>query len=631
MSRELQDKLGSQYKAAQDAQTTVRSSWDDREIISLARLSNSDQNKRKSRISTGDASTIALERSGRVVAQLPTGKIRPASEMDEANASVVNLTLERYVYPNANDQFDLPTKLFLTDYLADIYGGIDVLSYWRVDDEYVGPDFQILLPRNVFWQAGKTSKSSAEYVFVSTTVSKSYLEDKKQYKTWKSDAINRVLKQVEDGAAKPTKKNDGNRISANESRQNSTASWGDTQEFELVTRYQRGKKGKWTTFLPDFDNEIVRDIPNPDPTGRIPVFRKEPLLPMIDSIYGQGSIERGESLQKGIDSTVNLTHDSLKYQLFPITKYNGSVVSRSTMKWQPGAFWNMSRLDAVETHQFNNTLNTFLPTYQFLKGALLNQNGTTDTRIAQGDAGPDYGKTPDAIKKQNQRESTFDRMSRDRFESFYSQLIEHWITLLATKQEKPIEFFIYDEEIERIKALSSSKITVAENKGAKQSADGTIQEGSAKLTLKANALKGQYRFIVDTGSSMLQDDAEQHERLSEILLTVLKIGPEQLNAALARENKEISLSGLMKRWVITGGAKDWDEIIKDISMGSMGQMPGVDQAMPQTMPQAQAPMQPMPQQMPQFSQPMPQEYTPSPDTLAALQAIEQAGGIFNGQ
>ena len=314
-SKDLRDQLSKQLTSAKNAVTTVRSSWNDRENLAFTKLANADQNTRKSRIREGSLSTIVLERSARTVAQLPSGKVRPTSKADEGNCRIIEMAIQRYVIPNANDQYPLQTKLFLIDFFSDVYGGLDVLSYWRVDDEYVGPDCQILTPRNCFWQAGKTSSQKAEYVFVSTFVSKDWLLKKKKLKNWNAGAIDRVLKQVKDNGAKPTAREDVDRKSTNDVDKNTTQDFGDTTEFELVTKYERGKNGHWISFLPDYENEIIRDIKNPDPSGKLPVIRKEPILPMLDSIQGQGAIERGESLQKAIDSLLNLTHDGVKYAI----------------------------------------------------------------------------------------------------------------------------------------------------------------------------------------------------------------------------------------------------------------------------------------------------------------------------
>jgi hypothetical protein len=641
----LKETLGKQYKAAQDGVETVRASWYERELIALTKLSNADQKTRKSRISIGDLSTIVLERSGRTVAQLPSGKVRAASKVDEGNTRIIELALQRYVLPNANDQFPMSVKMFLVDYLSDVYGGLDVLSYWRIDDEYVGPDCMILNPRSVFWQAGKGNHQQAEYVFVSTFVTAKWLEDKKKLSTWNSQNINKVLKQAkESGSAKPTSREDSQRKSANDQIKNSTASWGDTQEFELVTKYERGNKGRWISFLPDYDCEVIRDIENPDESGRIPVIRKLPQLPFIDSIYGQGAIERGESLQKTLDSVTNLTHDGIKYSIYPIQKYNGSLVKRSTLKYQPGAFWNMSDLSAVEPYTTGNTaLNTFLPIQQFLTAKMLNQNGTTSTQISETDQIPGYGKTPEAIKSQQARESTMDRLSRDRLEAFYGELIEHWIGLLTTKQEAPLEFYVYDEEINELRSMGAD---VDVNKGAKTRTDMDGEEkivfGTGKLTIPKGKLKGHYKYIVDTGSSMLKDDSEEHEKLGEVLMTLLKIGPDQINQWLAQEGQSISLAALLKRWIITGGAKDWDEIIQDapqdMGMGidpmtgqpidPMQAQMAQEQAMQQQMMQEQAMQQQMMAQQPpqQPMQPMGQ-YQPDPFTEQIVQQIKQQGGF----
>jgi len=49
---------------------------------------------------------MQIERSNRVMAQLMTGKFKNMSKDDEASTKLMNMTVERYVLPNANSQFD---------------------------------------------------------------------------------------------------------------------------------------------------------------------------------------------------------------------------------------------------------------------------------------------------------------------------------------------------------------------------------------------------------------------------------------------------------------------------------------------------------------------------------------------
>ena len=640
------DKLGKQFSAAKDAQQIVRARWNDRELLALTKLANADQTNRKSRISLGDLSTIVLERSGRTVAQLPSGKIRPASKMDEINCKVLELVISRYAIPNANDQFPMPIKLFLIDFLSDVYGGLDVLSYWQITDDYIGPNCQILSPRDVFWQAGKRNKRKAD-CFVSTFQSGKWLKEMRDVSTFDKKAIDEVLSQIKEDGAKPSAREDSTRMTANDTLKNTTASWGDTVEIEVVTKYERGKDGHWVTFLPDYENKIIRDIKNPDPT-RFPVISKESQLPQIDSVNGQGAFERGESLQKTLDSFTNLTHDGLKFSVYPVQKYVGTNVQRSTLKYQAGAFWNVKQMDDVGVHhQGSDAINTFMPIQQFLSTKMLNQNGTTSTQVSTSDQMSGFGKTPEALKAQGARESTMDRLSRDRLESFWGELMEDWIAMLTSKQEKPLEFYIYDDEINMLK--DAKGIDVEVNKGAKEIQKGEETRyvfGSAKVTVPKGKLKGKYKYLVDTSSSMLKDDNEEHERLGEIMLTALKVGPDAINAELAKENKSFSLGETFKRWIIAGGVKDWDEIITDAP-----QQPQVDpmqqQMMQQGMPQSQPPVMPLmgqpqmpPQQMPPMQQqpmvqpmqsqgPPIQDFQPSPETqqlLAQIQGSNPFGG-----
>jgi hypothetical protein len=324
------------------------------------------------------------------------------------------------------------------------------------------------------------------------------------------------------------------------------------------------------------------------------------------------------------------------------------------LKYQPGAFWNVKAMDDVGTHHYGgDAINTFMPIQQFLSTKMLNQNGTTSTQVSSSDQMAGFGKTPEALKAQGARESTMDRLSRDRLESFWGELMEDWISMLTNKQEKPIEFYVYDDEINYLKDAKSVDIQV--NDGAKEVAQGEETKytfGSAKVTVPKGKLAGQYKYLVDTSSSMLKDDNEEHDRLGEIMLTALKVGPDAINAELAKENKQFSLGETFKRWIISGGIKDWDEIISDApaqpqvdpmqaQMMQQQAMQPTPQGMPPMTPQGQPAPAPMPMAQPQPQMPMQgqqlpptQNYQPSPETMQLIQQIQQNNpfaGVNNGQ
>jgi hypothetical protein len=564
------EQLSKQFAAAKNALTEVSSNWDGRELIAYGKLSGSTQGV-KSRISTGDLSSMLWERAARVAAQTPTGKIKPVLESDEDNAQKLQLTIENYVIPNSKHPFIIDNRLWVFN--SYIYAQMPRLAYWRVEDDYVGPDSMLLNPRNVFIQAGKTSVYDAEYVFVSTMVSRQWLEDKKNQPGWKKTAINRILEQTKEGAARPAAKDDANRQTALDPSRNSNEQ-GDTQEFEVITKYAAGKKAYWCTFLPDYDNEIIREIPNRLPSGRIPIAWKQ-TMPLITSAYGVSDVERGESIQKTIDSFVNLAHEGAKYNVFPIHKYKKGSVQRASLKWQPGAFWSMSNPNEdVQIHQVGqNNLQSFTSVYQFLKSAQLNLFGSSDTMISSDAGNPSFGKTPEALKQQSDREYTRDRWDRDMYEQAHGDLIELYIEMILANNEVPLEFYVEDDDIGK-----ANRIGVAQDA---RDANGMVKKrGRAKVVIDPKELEGQYRFTVDPGTSVMKEDSEEHERLTSVLSFALQIGPDALDQLLAQSNKRFDFGELFESWLKTSGISNPQEIIDDLNAQQSG-VPTMQAPMPE--------------------------------------------------
>jgi hypothetical protein len=555
------------------------------------------------------------ERASRVGGQTPSGKLRSANEAEEDIADIIDLTLNNYVYPNSNTQYPFLIKNRLWVFNSYIYADMPMLAYWRVDDEYVGPDCMLLNPRNVFIQAGKSSTYDAEYVYVSTFVSKSWLESKKKLPGWSKAGIDRVLRAIKDGA-KPAAKSDSNRQTAIDPSRNSDEQ-GSTSEIEIVTKYARGKKGHWVTFCPDYDNEILRDITNRLPSGKIPVIWKH-TMPLITSSYGVGEVERGESLQKATDSFVNLAHDGAKYNVYPIHKYISGEVQRSTLRWEPGAFWGMENLNSVQTHSVGSqNLDSFIRIYQFLKSAQLNLFGSSDTMISQSDGNPSFGKTPQALQQQEQRQGTRDRWDRDMYETAYGELVELFVEMLIANNDVPIEFYVHNEDVNRARSMGLTGESEEELNKPKP---------AVRVKIPASKFKGQYRFIIDMGSSMVKDDLAEHQRATELLMLLLQIGPDNINQMLMAEKKRLNIGELIEKVIKTSSLKDAEQIIKELSEEELMQLQA-------PMDGGTAPPQGTPQGQPPAPNPYRQQMTEAmyqiqdPENRALAEQLAQMGGL----
>jgi hypothetical protein len=114
-----------------------------------------------------------------------------------------------------------------------------------------------------------------------------------------------------------------------------------------------------------------------------------------------------------------------------------------------------------------------------------------------------------------------------------------------------------------------------------------------KVFVKKTALRGKYQYMVDPGTSVEADDSTEHQALTEILTTV--ISNPQIAQMVADNGKgyQVMIGELFKKWMISSGTKDWDDVLKPLAeAGMQGQVEGIeDPSMQPQMPQQSAPQQ----------------------------------------
>ncbi len=564
-SAPMEQQIGSEYQAAFDALTTIRSTWDDKEAILISRLNDSVSPQFKSRVTDSRLSTIVWERSARVMAQLPSGDVQALTRADQGKNLLMGLVLQRYIEPHANSQWDLLTKLRMWDLYSMVYGTMPMLVDYRISDDYIGPDCWLISPRSWVPQPGKVSIQDSEYTFIDSWVSVQWLNTRLDLSGWDKAKLGEVIDKAKEGGNTKDQV-DGNKRSLVERSRFSTfpKETGPAAQVRITTKYESGADGHWVTFAPDFDNAILRDIPNPHKNGRIPVVLKH-CFPLMDSIIGLGDFERGKTLQFAMDSLINLYMDGVKMSIFPPMLVNaGNVAAMSSLKYQPAARWLVNGPNAIERFDVSPSgLNTFQSTYQFLSGSLLNQNGTTDTTTTvQNTSDPQMGKTPQALAQQQSRESARDNWDRYMMEKSVEELYERFINLLSINQEKPINLHVFDKEIEQINKAGFDDVMDVFDSGQ-----------AAKVTITKKVLGGvDYTYTVDDSSTMQSDQAKEHATLTEVIQAFT--GNPMLSYMLRNEGKEVHLGVAVERWLQSSGVADADAIVTDIPQEQPGQQQG---------------------------------------------------------
>lgn len=646
MDKDKIKQIGDEYTTDKAAIQTIVDTFDEKESMLISKVE--DSMSFKSKVTDSRLSTIIWERAGRVMGQLPTGMVKALSVKDKGKSTLMDIILQRYIQPNANSQFSHLTKLRMWDLYSMVYGVMPMMYDYRIDDDYVGPDCWLIPIRNWIPQKGKLTMQDSDYCHVVNYVSVRWLQTKLKAKNgdWEKTALKYIIESAKEGSKMQKESRDESYVE-NDRDQKSQGSKGKASQVKIVTRYEAGSDGRWIMFCPDYENKIIRDIANPHKNGKIPIVLKY-CFPLVDSIYGLGDFERGKTLQYAMDSLINLYLDGVKMSVFPPTIMNPNGIVASSVKYSPGARWLENIPNSIRPYNTNpQGLSTFQSTYQFLIGSILNQNGTTDTAASSDSTSdPGFGKTPQALKLLQARENTRDNWDRFMMEQSVEELYDGFVNLVASKQPKPINLDLFDDEIDLIKAMHPDVSEIL-----KESESGSY----AILTISKDDIGDiKYKYYIDANSTNRKDDVAQSEALTNLLVVVSKIPG--LSQELAKNGLKYNVGEHIKKIFSTSGVEGYDKILigmtqEEISntemenQGNMNQPPQIaggagGDVTPPAMAEPQAPQQPMQQPMPQvpgadMQQPMqpmpPQGAVPMNPQIQDPEIARIANQLFGGQ
>lgn len=536
-------------EAAYNALTQKRQLWTEYEKIFHNELADSISGSTKSQVFDPKLSTMVLEREARVMAQLPTGKVRAISRNDKFGEKLMNLTLDKYVTPNANSQFDLLTKYRMTDRYSNIYGNFFGFVDWRVDKNgYVGPDYWMLNIRDVFPQVGAVSIEDSDYIIVRTWQPLSYFENLLKNKDFKN--ISQVITKLKN---KSKVKESDDKDARQETDYPSDQPAKNSSYFEVLSMYERDK---WTDYVTDADL-VIREMDNPHDNHELPVVCKYS-IPLLSDIFGMGDFERGKSMQYTLNSLWNLYLDGVKVSIFPPTLINKDYVADlNSIKWSAAAKWLVKGNGGVDQAARTMNLspqgqNTFNNVYQIVTSSLLNMMGTTNTAVSS-QVDPGFGKTPEALKQQSARENSRDNVDRFYMERFLTDVNRKFVNLLSKKMPDSVAVRMFPDDIEQ---LAKDFPEIEENK--------MYNPKKGKLNISKKLLGDViYDYEIVSGSTYALDQKEQQQNLL-MLLDLFTKNP-MLMDSLKQEGKEVKLDQIVNRILVNSGIQDYEKIVEDIN------------------------------------------------------------------
>lgn len=554
-------------QSAEDYLRTKRGLWTEYENILHGYLNDDISGKTRSEMFDPKLPTIALDRSARVMSQLPTGKVRGISKNDKGAEELMNLIHDKYIIPNANAQFDFLTKSRMVNLYSNVYGNFFTLIDWDVKPNgYVGPDLWLVPIRNVFPQVGAVSIEDSDYIIIRSWKPKSYFENLKKEKGYKN--VGKILDALEEtSGSKDTRDQDQKSARENVDFPDEKAAK-KSGFYEVLSMYERDR---WVDYSVDAQMEF-RDIENPHEDGDLPVKCKYS-IPLLDDFMGMGDFERGKPMQYGINSLWNLYLDAVKVSIFPPVLVDEDRVSdMSSVKWAAAAKWLMKNGGAVNGARSLQLspqgISTFNQVYGSMNASLLNMFGTTDTTTTP-DTDPGFGKTPQALKMQAVRENARDTVDRFYQERWLTSVGKKMINLVSKKMSSSIAVRLFGDEIEKLENIYPE-------------VNEMFDEDKGKLTVPKDKFgKMIWDYEIVPGSTFAADKDKQQQSLLELFTIVtkdLQVNPQTgevtspLLQAMKKEQKSVMFGELITRIVNNAGTQDWDKIIIDTKDDIKGKM-----------------------------------------------------------
>jgi hypothetical protein len=572
--------------------------------------------------------TMLTEKTSRILANKPEGRLIPRNGGDELKAKINNELLS-FQWDDNERASEIPMlgKWALMDQNTRKYGASFALCTWRWQRQierigqpfgkdtkeqgkaityFDGPDFRPWNNRDVLHNPSYSTIKN--WIQLRDYMTLNDLEDIND--TARSKPIYENLDILRDKLSNVSSKGLDTR-SQNYWMKNLTVKglqdWlGLDPSFKVIEIVTEYRPDRWITFAPKH-GLILRDIPNPYKHQQIPVVMLK-YYPIDEDLYGLSEIEPVEKLQKAINALVCQYLDAINMNLYTPLKVNPVNVQMHTLEFGPGKKWLMNNpsADVIPHTQSSAGIAEFTQTYKFLVGAM--QEALGETSAATSNLNPNSPqKTATEINALNVA-----RSARDNFNLLYLGEALKKQMMFWVKMNQQFMFSSADnsEKQKIIQIIGKDAIRYFQNEGL--DAYGLDQESIDLLTNKSMVgtnvspqslskplfpvkvggdtlpklttegggslghliiepgdLAGDYDFVPDVGSMGDMAPQDRLNMMNSALTMTTAVYPRTgarigVNAAMYNEGKRIKATELFTDFMEQSGFHDADRYIESV-------------------------------------------------------------------
>lgn len=453
------------------------------------------------KVTDGTLAGLIQETPKRIIQQIPTGKV--VSDDDWLNL-VAGFILEHEVLPNANAVASLIQKCWTLTSKALTYGAQPVFTQFMQRGEYFGTDFTLPYVKDVLLEPGKLSDRDSCIVFLRSW----YLPSQIDGIIAKEEMLQ---KNAKDRGEKYTSPWNLTKLAAlkdeksQKDQQSMTAFERANNQMnngfiEIVHCFQEGIGAYFYSFSPR-TKETVRRKVNKDPRGKIPISYMYANIDMSNPL-GRGSVELSGGMQNLLDSEVQSYQYMRALLMNPPLEVHGNV-NTAAFKYAPKAIWKLGAdpQNSVKPVQLStSSLESFPNNYGLIKSQILQLNAGGGDTTTSADSGNVSSKTPQGVKLAEAKLGVSDNYMRKNFEDCFEEVCETMINLWFAERSGVQELQLDDDTAAKLKELQPDAVN-----------DKNV------IRIDYDTETPKLKFKVDASTSSMKDDADERDRLIELL------------------------------------------------------------------------------------------------------------------
>lgn len=559
----------------------------------------------------------------RVVPKDLSGAPRALDRDDEWINEFARIEWEKNIVPNANTQAPFERKWKDAVRKAAIYGAVPLITLITERGNYNGADFIVAYPQDVALEPGKVSDYDSDVIYWDIYFTDSQIkqliknykaeakaakaEGRESYNTWNLEGLKALLKDA-----------------GEQERETQDSPKGLTDRAvkrggkKVTMCFNRGVGSMFYGYAPSID-KVVREYPNPDPTGDIPVHYLYCYQDFVNP-YGIGIVKLAGGTQNVLDYMRQADVLATQIGIRPPVLITGdtSETDLESMVYAQDALWFAGKAQVARQELGNNVYSELPNRMSMYKSSLNALAPMGDTTVSATAGDPLQSKTPAGVKQAQMSLSIDDEDFKDNLFITYEAVAKSMInTHFANKQGSDI---VRLNESERERIFKSAPELFPQFQEQVDPESGEVIPPSSELEVIWDNARAEFDFTVDAEPDKMADDKEKLDGYMRVL-ELTNADPNfvmELQASGKKFNKGELLADIVSL------LSDNDKIITDISPEEAQQIEAEQMAQQQAM-QAEAPQE----QAVDFGAEQPVENQEDP-AAANVQAVAQKYGVDEG-